>query len=203
MVKAWFDARKTQTRRLIKSKHLTSQNDIDPYFGGGTLEKYDAVFFDFPRGSSNRLCVNCPYGGTGDKLWGRETWATIVDEDECSIKEITEMNDHGPASLFYRDTANYTTGKWRPSIYMPRWASRIDQTLISVKVERLKDIEPLDVIAEGFIMDGLWRLPEWDGWGFEHPTEAYIHLFESIHGKEVADSNPWLWCLEFERYQKP
>ena len=184
MVRAIIDGRKTQTRRLVKHQHLTTSNDLDTYFGSGTLEEFDAVFFDYPGNTANRICVNCPFGKSGDRLWVRET--------HCIIRE-PEEGDFG--KVVYKSDGSMPTGGWRSSIHMPRWASRILLEVVSVRVERLNEISEADAIAEG--------IPSVFHGSIDCETEPravkYAELWESINGEKSWAENPWVWVIEFKR----
>lgn len=90
---------------------------------------------------------------------------------------------------------------WRPSIHMPRWASRITLEIADVRVQRLQDISGLDAIAEGldhvndgaaaFGVKGFAR-----SWSND-PRVAYRALWESINGAGSWDANPWVWAISF------
>lgn len=192
MVRAILAGQKTQTRRVIK---------VDPKW------ELDMFAFENPVGTEafnamdttgKNLVVKCPYGKPGDRLWVRENWAVLRDEDECSIQEITEMNAAGPPSLFYCDTADHTAGRWRPSIHMPRWASRLNLVITDVCVQRIQSIDYEDTRKEG---------DPW--WGRQWPTFAeekadlaswYRNLWDKINAKRGFgwDANPWVWVVEFE-----
>jgi len=105
--------------------------------------------------------------------------------------------------------------KWRPSAHMPRWASRITLEVTGVRVERLQDISEADAIAEGIErgagFPGWYRGPlagdsaslQQAGRDFKIPTAfphlAYRALWESIHGPDSWDANPFVWVVEFRR----
>jgi hypothetical protein len=157
------------------------------------LQVHDGMlyaFFNQAHDPTRMRRAKCPYGVVGDRLWVRETWATIPDEDDCSIAEITAMNECGPASLFYAaDPPNHGAGKWRPSIHMPRWASRLTLEIIEVRVQRLQEISEADIIQEGCPRAILYGT----GW--------YRDLWNDLNAKRGFpwSANPWVWALTFKR----
>ena len=98
---------------------------------------------------------------------------------------------------------------WRPSIHMPRWASRITLEITDIRVERLQEISEDDAKAEGVepwvIGDG-WREyglpPDVEAAG-THPLrsarDSFASLWESINGPGSWKANPWVWVIEFRR----
>lgn len=135
----------------------------------------------------------CPYGQPGDRLWVRETW-----HPETSNPD---------AKAAYRADCDYETGKecgWRPSIHMPRWASRILLEITDVRVERLQDIDEDDCLAEGIAQVVREKLPriqqcgEYDAINVD-PVAEYRDLWESISGAGSWDAKPWVWVIEFRR----
>lgn len=144
----------------------------------------------------------CPYGEPGDRLWTRETWAVRRDRDEVKIRDLEPKLD-GP---WYRADGEEPSGcaggigKWRPSIFMPRWASRLLDEIVSVRVERLQDISEADAKAEG----AAWRIsPGGDLAGaFEHANAPigyrnhYREVWEGINGAGSWKANPWVWAVE-------
>lgn len=85
--------------------------------------------------------------------------------------------------------------KRRPSIHMPRWASRIDLEIVERRVERLQDISDNDCLAEGVTpdMDIRWQS------GDDTPRGMYGELWESINGPGSWEANPWVWVISFKR----
>jgi hypothetical protein len=104
--------------------------------------------------------------------------------------------DGQPAPAFY-DADDNLHCRWRPSIYMPRWASRILLEITNVRVERLQDISEEDARAEG----------GWRGRGFGNPDFAvspcdeFPTLWASVYGEESWLANPWVWVIEFKRVE--
>lgn len=196
MVRAIIDGRKTQTRRVIALSE----------FGKSTTPGFDWHFRD-RRGrwndvSMERLLQMCPYGAPGDRLWVRETWATTA-----------QAGDHkSDAYAVYRatdpDWETMIGWKWRPSIYMPRWASRITLEVTTVRVERVQDISDADAVAEG-IMCGSKIGKDAFGWyadsdrAVRHnaPAHALRALWDEINAKRGYgwDANPWVWAVEFKK----
>jgi hypothetical protein len=80
--------------------------------------------------------------------------------------------------------------RWRPSIHMPRWASRITLTITDVRVERVQDISEADAKAEGVLMDDPDAI---------FYSGMFAHLWNTIYHKRGLgwDANPWVWVIHF------
>jgi hypothetical protein len=110
--------------------------------------------------------LRCPYGQPGDRLWVRETWATVYDEldipnPHSHTEYKADTNARYPGEWPDDEGDNPDCGKWQPSIHMPRWASRLTLEVLRVRVERLQDISEEDARAEG--VEPNWAGPL-DGW---------------------------------------
>lgn len=219
MVKAILEGRKTQTRRVVNSAHALG--DLDPYFGGGTCEDCDACFYT-PEKTGTRICLACPYGQPGDRLWVRETFFVELPSDQAFEVEGLPLSHWKPRQIeealyHYRatpDVRNPNDWVWRPSIYMPRWASRLTLEIVSVRVERLQDISEEDAIAEGGVYtdtgNNRWGQRA-NGWSHRGNTTAdtclltakfsFWNLWDSINGPGSWDANPWVWVVEFKQVQ--
>ena len=181
MVRAILDGRKTMTRRVIRFPK-GADNDCYPGIAAGH-------FWWFRDGFSTGQRIRCPYGQPGDRLWVRETYK-IVEPGFMQERE----------EVYYRADFRYLkpgeNGPWKPSIFMPRRASRTSLEIVSVKVERLQDITERDIIAEGIHR-------ELGGWGnsFGYYTNAFKALWDSINAKRGYgwSVNPWVWVIEFTR----
>lgn len=144
----------------------------------------------------------CPYGKRGDRLWVRETWQGPMweegtwdpDTDYHSPKYCEYRADGGPTPEYVDFEDNLHQG-WKPSIHMPRWASRITLEITGVRVERLNDISEADAAAEGVPVD--------DGIGTQFcradNRQGFRHLWESINGAESWNADPWVWVVEFKK----
>ena len=121
-----------------------------------------------------------PYGEFRDRLWVKETWRV------CGGKEY-EYQKHQPSVVYRADVGEFDIEEWRPSIFMPRWASRITLEITQVRVERLQDITEEDAYNEG--VSTLW----------ENNVYAFRNLWNSINGPGSWDLNPWVWVIQFKR----
>ena len=141
--------------------------------------------------------MNCPYGQPGDRLWVRETWSIGVEWDETKPRSITRYSpdsaDAMRSQILYRADRRPTlgnslgAGKVRPSIHMPRWASRITLEIASVRVERVQDITKEDALAEGIEAS-------------RFTIAGFVMLWDKINAKRGfhAETNPWVWVVEFK-----
>jgi hypothetical protein len=85
--------------------------------------------------------------------------------------------------------------RWRPSIHMPRWASRITLRITDIRVERLQDITEDDARAEGVGYKNPGYLPGTKGnW-----IGSFAYLWNKINGPGAWEANPWVWVVSFER----
>lgn len=204
MVRAILGGRKTQTRRLVKPQ---------PQLQDGFWHLYGAAWSEdvasIPCVPGHSLATRNPYGQPGDRLWVRETWASADcmyqthDRDEPGViayqadKSARFQNpayyEPGPVGRIDLASWNFSTLKWRPSIHMPRWASRITMEITGVRVERLNSITEEDARAEGVA-----PFSTWDGKGSH--AQAFCHLWEDINGKRAPwSSNPWVWVVSFKK----
>jgi len=209
---------KTQTRRGIT--RLTGFGQITE-FGPSDTPGYDWHFRDRAMRwhdiSHARLLECCPYGQTGDRLWVRENgW----ERPYLSQRDLREGADTWPPYEYDAEPLMcWAEGelkgygwKRRPSIHMPRWASRIDLEITGVRVERLQDISEADAIAEGIQRpEDMSResIEAMDVWAegaersafnaLNQPVAQYRRLWEQINGSGSWAANPWVWCVEFRR----
>jgi len=178
MVRALLDGTKTQTRRVVNVKNPDwIRRHVHPYKSDNNNGK---VVYGWDGNAGDVL--TCPYGQPGDRLWVRETWAPHPDFPETTHRGVYRADPE----------CKYDVARWRPSIHMPRWASRILLEITGVRVERLQDISEADAVAEGIS---------------QHYAEgrrvscrvAYAWLWESINGAGSWDANSWVWVVEFRR----
>jgi hypothetical protein len=199
MVRAILEGRKSQTRRVVKGLTPGHEHTGRSLTGLGypaSMGKWWAEFLHSEPGSP--IYVACPYGQPGDRLWVRETWCP------AATSGYDAPSDGRDPSIWYRATDDgECEGPWSPSIFMPRWASRIELEVTGVRVERVQEISPLDAIAEG-IMEYEPGAFHWEPWGpgteyFRGPRDAFLTLWDSINAKRGHgwDVNPWVWVVEF------
>ena len=148
----------------------------------------------------------CPYGQPGDRLWVRETWMAF-DKDRIHYRADYAFDPKGDKE------AGIT---WRPSIFMPRSASRITLEITDVRVQRLQEISEDDAEAEGvedyhlrncrvfsptYNSEGVCVDPGDCTCSNYSYQESFADLWDSINAKRGLgwDKNPWVWALSFKR----
>lgn len=154
MVCAVLAGRKTQIRRVCEHDRIATVVGRDS--NGELSNMVSPVIPDWQQDALRNIC---PYGKPGDRLWVRETWRAPEWYDDLSPRDIPPIDVGYPEGsgirqqVWYdatRDFGGHFTGKKRPPLHMPRWASRITLELMDVYVERLWDITEEDALAEGF-----------------------------------------------------
>lgn len=203
MVLAILERRKTQTRRLVKP-----QPPVIAKFNhsGGRLfhvekwPKAEREFSNFGRVED----VLCPYGKPGDRLWVREThgfWCHSVESVGVEYaaggedKIVDFPNRAGMPSLEVQCRKNIGGGRRkRPSIFMPRWASRITLEITGERVERLQEISEADAKAEGVVASETVEMKD----GSPCYTLPYQTLWNQINGCDAWEKNPLVWVVEFK-----
>lgn len=216
MVRAIIDGRKTQTRRVIAN--VGHDNCLPLQKRTKTKDGIYTHVMDAP------IYGLCPFGKIGDRIWVRETWSDVnldgapavayraddevydLMEDESLLDEDRAFNYQDPRVCKYQfaawhsDLISGIEGNWRPSIHMPRWASRLTLEITGVRVERLNSISQEDAQAEGMELTG-WRPTYSDpdsGGEVWTPYDNFAQLWESIYGEESWQANPWVWVIEFK-----
>ena len=190
MVRALLAGTKTQTRRLLKP----------PY---GTLEWL----------GNNQWRPICTKVFPGDRLWVREAHALMprtayrASIGTGTISQREHPTDGYTAAVFREGFDRSGPPRWRPSIHMPRWASRLTLVVSDVRVQRLNDISKNDAKAEGLTRSPLagpqatafdcdWSFGGSLGHG--SAVSAFAALWETIHGPGSWTANPWVAALTFD-----
>jgi len=206
MVRAILDGSKTQTRRVVKPQPPATVRDFCTFHNPKGEGLAHFAFDPVERELQDWFAV-CPYGQPGDRLWVRETFSPIYPQDPTY---------NGGRPIEYDYSATYKHGDrlgdslgikkvWKPSIHMPRAASRITLEITGVRVERLQDISEADVIAEGIRRRPLgFRVelsgaPKHESRSFYTAISAFRFLWESINGPGSWDANPWVWVIDFKQ----
>lgn len=202
MVRAILEGRKTQTRRVVKPQPDYVNSLGVPFF---------------PNGKGPVDYRLCPYGKPGDQLWVREKFEVVRETCGYEVAEYDyfqwEEEIYGPpqealkdkcprggerALILYAADEEEPVWRWKPSIYMPRWASRLTLEVTGVRVERLQEISNEDALAEGVLGDEcLTGKPYFADQPL--PCMCYANLWESINGPGSWDANPWVWVVEFRK----
>lgn len=240
MVRAILDGRKTQTRREVKlnldiaclaTTYDWAASLAANHYQGLTEEQIQqkaeslrGVIHPVILGNGQMVSIICPHGKPGDRIWVRETFCPVDDTQYGGEKWVD-----------YRATPKFETShpagwdsapndaealKWRPSIHMPRWASRILLEITDVRVERLNAISEEDAQSEG-VHTEVWdqtvvasnyaAIDEFfQFWSEDMPhyvemnqlyRSSFRSLWESIYGAENWQANGWVWVISFKRVE--
>ena len=197
MVRALLDGSKTQTRRAMKPQ----PTHFNP---AGVPRRV------IPTGGPSYV-IRCPYGQPGDRLWVRETWqGPLLQEFEADADPDWHYASHihqyqNPAHCEYAADGGpkpeYTNADdvmrqgWRPSIHMPRWASRILLEVTQVRVEQLQAISIGQICKEGLARSIYEFIP------VTAAFDAFADVWDSINGPGAWEANPWVWAVEFKQVQ--
>lgn len=230
MVRALLAGTKTQTRRLITPGTCTvlgnRVNAKNPAWAGlkfdraevrstsptGVARPHLAVPWVHPGDEAQGMAADAVYLvdsiiEAGDRLYVREAHYLTNDNDEeyavCAcdddaVREHLAEIDALPASVPEKVKAAHR--KLRPSIHMPRWASRLTLTVTEVRVERLNDISEADARAEGVTIrmeTGLLPLRPHEAFPVEDCRVAFQRLWCDLHGPEAWAANPWVAAVTF------
>jgi len=200
MVRALLNGTKTKTRRVVKKSECWPVSTVRATM----LESRGTVMAVDAQRCTHGPEIKCPYGMPGDQLWVREAWRHI--EGGAMYDSAGGVMDSCDPEIIYRASRPHFSGPWKPSIHMPRWASRITLEIVSVRIEQLGDISRKDAESEGV---GLRRVSEndhrWIDYAdkdgvrtFGDPRQSFWSLWKSINGSGSLDANPWVWVVEFK-----
>lgn len=223
MVRAILNGCETMTRRIVK---VQPENVVQDSFGRfGTDNGYNFTGY-----------IECPYGQSGDRLWIKETfyawgrWVTRFNaakgRDEWHFIDLTQSGkqyQYNQPEGFQKQQRGGVLPTWwkRPSIFMPRVASRITLEITGVRVERLQDISEADAKAEGIEAWPYGAEEEFLAFECDRTQPAFAtreqmakslaygsaraafrELWDSINGERASwEPNPWVWVIEFKRVE--
>jgi len=180
MVVATLEGRKGQTRRVLNPQPGPEITEVCHGDGSEWL-----LYIKQKYGQESEIV--CPYGQPGDRLWVRENFldSNAIGSRARTMAEVT-------AILYQATCTGCGPYKWRPSIHMPRWASRITLEITDVRVERVRDITTLDAIAEGCEVDAVKCLSS---------VDVYQSLWDSLNAKRGFgwSTNPFVWVICFRK----
>ncbi|MCH4893419.1 hypothetical protein GO308_09890 [Sphingomonas sp. SFZ2018-12] len=218
MVRALLAGRKTQTRRLLRNPE---------YYGCPTG---DCPHDRQSECNAAMVALSAKEAGyaAGDRLWVRETWRVAPDACEGWAPDAVpcvgwidyraggEAQVRAPSFSHVLDAFGKRVDadwdclpdRWRPSIFMPRWASRITLLVDDVRVQRLQDISEADIAAEGVRADppklaqtapGRVNMTPitWSEGQDYTASSAFKRLWNSLHGPGAWAANPWVVALTF------
>lgn len=193
LVRAILKGRKTQTRRTTGLDMVNVDPDawalchgVNPcevYNKAQTAKVMGVAFWN--ESEKRNAFIYCPFGKQRDRLW---------------VREIFIEFDGAPNGYAYR--ADYlgdaemveALSPWKPTIHMPRKASRILLEIVRIRVERLMDITERDAKREGVGRRGVG--PDGKSWAF-----GFLRLWVKVYGAGAIEQNPWVWVVEFRKVE--
>ena len=202
MIRALLEGRKTMTRRLLKP-----QPPRWDHFGKDIMDwGLSGIYQDEMNSAPNKWWLDVQTDvddnthseidvkyAAGDRLWCREAWHAARSLNSVAPRDVPRDADIEYAATARSYSEIGLKGKLRPSMFMPRWASRLTLIVEAVKVERLHDISEVDAIAEGCIPDNANLNPNYIG-----PARSiFEQLWNSINGTGAWDANPWVVAVSF------
>ena len=160
----------------------------------------------------------------GERLWVRETFVIGVRGESLNDRPWKAVDPDSADAEYgdylvpaYRatepdcdlcdpDSDDDDTLRWKPSIHMPRWASRITLEITEVRAQRLQEISAKDILAEGAVLrshhdEHLGKCPisAFDNACYPDLKSLWASGWNKINGKESWQSNPWVWAITFKR----
>jgi hypothetical protein len=214
MIRAILEGRKTMTRRVMRVQPDLEFKDypIVPWVIDGEQQftSSGGTYFiaDYRQGMTQSFA--CPYGKVGDHLWVKETW-----QKHAGYFYLADRLEEYQAA---KAANKLPVVKWRPSIFMPRVASRITLQITDIRVERLQQISEEDAKAEGVLHNWIGQdcpleyqgeYMNYEGDEEDFPCysahDSYRTLWDKINAKRPGcdwDSNPWVWCYTFRRIER-
>ncbi len=177
MVRAILDGQKTQTRRVVKP-HPSDDCFVVYELSMGEQWPYRSDEDGSGFVGDMEIPLKCPYGMHGDRLWVRESWSDRGDNNVAyrATNNVRMAGEKEYVRLMEQGT------QWKPSIHMPRWASRITLEVTGIRVEKLNDMPSHDHVKEGF-----------------EDFSSFADLWQSVNaGRGFGwDKNPWVWVVDF------
>jgi hypothetical protein len=230
MVRAILDGRKTMTRRTVKPQPPAGSKvwrGQDGLWRWATNQSDTPIAWD---GTPDTGLIPCPYGPVGRRLWVKETWSPdhrafyphfpVVYRVDNPIHD-SEIEG---GKVYSPEAKEWFQFRWRPSIHMPRWASRITLEVTGVRCERVQEISEEDAECEGCPECPDCQGVNWSRWGRgarddalsnaaggmpwstcfgacegKSAKEWFAELWQSINGPGSWEANPWVWVVEFRR----
>lgn len=213
MVRAILGGTKTQTRRVVKLPKDLAGGDLSRAWHDLLFGVTPGLHVPMPDETVQRLrnqwgwpepsrlwvretfCLENTYDYHGDHVTpndGRPIKKQRDDRDECYwLIPHYRATEPEPNIVPYRCDADDDLTRWTPSIFMPRWASRITLEITGIRVERLNEITRGACMDEGCPFPNMAQTTDPRGW--------FSDLWESINGPGSWDTNPWVWVIEFKR----
>lgn len=190
MIRSLLAGTKTVTRRVVKPETYGGESGLQFEFPGwhGSL------------GAKRFADEYCNFGKVGDRLWVRETWQQVYPVRNGQWHTASNVKEGFGKILYAADTDRDEPPKWRPSIFMPRWASRITLEIVGVRCERLQEITEAEAQQEGLSPTMLSVDEMLTNHAAYSTVASFRELWDGLNGKKFPwQSNPWVFVISFKR----
>lgn len=201
-----FEGRKTQTRRIMKLQPQ-SEHVVWSFSEGHSGLGWYCWEEEYPEDGA--VLRKCPYGIPGDRLWVRENWmagCALYGTKKVQMCVYLDSNgkpgpdDRMAPNIPETTRSNAMLWKKKPSIHMPRWASRLTLEITGIRVERVQDISDADCIKEGIQVDACnHAIREDDDIAWGSAQGLFAELWDDTNGKGAWARNDWTWVVDFKK----
>lgn len=210
LVRPTIEGLKTVTRRLAGLHHVNKVPNQWVYIGGSANMGREPLIIDgkqeanfYNTNTAEEYQVLCPYGSPGTTLWVRETWLPLTIGYGYKADNMIRTGRIPGKKEYYQPRMT-----WKPSIHMPRTASRISLELLKVSIERAHDITEADAKLEGVERGILRDGPNTEKGQFHlemgckgspvgNYRDGFIFTWMTLNGRHSWEKNPWVWRLFF------
>ncbi|GAA0797376.1 ASCH domain-containing protein [Cupriavidus gilardii] len=176
MVRAILDGRKTQTRRVVKDRHIDAAPPV--------------AFFQYLR-------EHCPYGQPGDRLWVRETWGFNPDFPSMPSRACYRADrGHEHDGIRWNPSIHMPRAACR--LVLEVTGVRVERLQdISYEDAIAEGMFNPGTIESTYPLTG--ETGEQLGRRLSHPQRSFAILWEELNGAGAWAANPWVWVVEFRR----
>lgn len=199
MIGAILSGVKTMTRRVMTPQPKLERSTSDGKFYWLFRSENHSQRSAWPE-KGEPYWMACPFGDVGDRLWVRESFfdhGPLPGDDNGEYTPKDARIEYR-ATPWDRDNPEFAGSGWKPSIFMPRWASRLALEITEERAEQVQQISEADAVAEGVDSVSMAEVPRQ---ATMTRRADYKQLWDTINAKRGYswESNPWVFVIEFKK----